>query len=246
MTRAIILTTQRTGSTFLEDCLTTHPEIFCEGEILMAGMTIRVPHLIHDSRQLAKLYRFIVGGAWNPTHLMTRFFSSGDKPVRIFKAMYNHLAVPCTLRYLQRDEAIRVLHLRRHNVLKQYVSKLLLSKPRVKAWQPHATKPVPVVRTHVDPEKALENMRKTRAQYEHFERIFASHPRLALVYESMIADGALSTDVQQRICAFLGVSYHAMHSPLIKINPDRLQEMVINYEELARAVKHSEFADLLD
>ena len=33
-TRAVILTTQRTGSTFLVECLDSHPAIHCAGELL--------------------------------------------------------------------------------------------------------------------------------------------------------------------------------------------------------------------
>jgi hypothetical protein len=43
MTRAVILTTQRSGSTFLEDVLERHPEVKCDGEILIAGSNTRVP-----------------------------------------------------------------------------------------------------------------------------------------------------------------------------------------------------------
>jgi hypothetical protein len=37
-----------------------------------------------------------------------------------------------------------------------------------------------------------------------------------------------------------------MHSSLVKMNPESLQAMVMNYDELASAIVRTEFADLLD
>ena len=37
-----------------------------------------------------------------------------------------------------------------------------------------------------------------------------------------------------------------MNSRLVKLNPESLREMVTNYDELAAAVRRSEFADLLE
>jgi hypothetical protein len=246
MTRAIILTTQRSGSTFLEDALERHPEVKCYGEILIAGNNTHVPKWLFKYRFPAKLYRFIVGGAWLPVRVMNEFYSRGDQRVKIFKAMYNHIANPWTLGYLERNTDIRILHLRRHNVLKQYVSRLLLAKPRTKRWQPHSTKPVPAVGTFVDPQAALRYMRATRAQYEHYERVFAAHQRLPLVYEEMIAGQGMSPDVEERVCEFLGISVQGLKSPLVKLNPDSLRQIVTNYEAVAKVIQVTEFADLLD
>lgn len=245
-TRAIVLTTQRTGSTFLEDCLEAHPQIFCVGELLINGINVRAPDVLMQWRYMAKLYRFMVGGAWNPTALMERFYSSDERRVNIFKAMYNHLVYPPTLRYLTSQTDIRVIHLRRHNVLKQYVSKLLLSKRRVKRWQPHTTKPVPVVQIPVDPQRALEHIRRTRADYERFEHAFSAHARLPLVYEDLIENGALKPMWAEQICGFLGADLAPMKSRLVKMNPDRLADMVTNYDELAAVIGRSEYADMLD
>jgi hypothetical protein len=246
MTRAIILTTQRTGSTFLEDCLESHPQVFCVGELLINGINVRAPQALMRWRYAAKLYRFVVGGAWHPTALMERFFSSQDKPVKVFKAMYNHVSPPWTLNYLRNDRELRVIHLQRRNLLKMYVSKLLLSKKRVKAWQPHATSPVPPVSTYVSPQAALASMRKARALHDRYDRAFAQHAKMAIAYEEMIENGALSPRVSAAVCDFLGIAHHPMASRLIKINPDNLRAMIANYDEVAAVVSRTEFAELLE
>jgi LPS sulfotransferase NodH len=245
MIKAIILTTQRTGSTFLADSLNSHPAIRREGELLSGG-NVRVPDLVYRWRAGTKIFRFVVSGAWHPTRLMTDFFEGGGEQVRAFKAMYNHVGNPWTMKYLRQHREIHILHLRRHNVLKQYVSALLLGTKREKHWQAHATKAVRPVSTRVDPDAALAHMRRSRAQYDRFAGEFADHRVLPLVYEQLAEGNRLSDPVRDQVCDFLGVARMPMGSKLVKMNPDSLREMVENYDEVAAVISRSEFADLLD
>ena len=245
MTNAIILTTQRTGSTFLVECLESHPQIRCLGEML-AGGHVRVPDLVYRSRYGTKAYRFLSSGAWWPTRMMTRYFASTERDVNVFKAMYNHINNPVTRNYLRARTSIHILHLRRHNLLKQYVSELLLSKSREKKWQPHAVKPVPVVRTMVSPDAALAYIRRKRELHAWHEALFADHPRLQLSYEDMIDGQSLRAEVAEEVCDFLHIERRPMKSILVKMNPTRLAEMIVNYDEVASLLRQTEFADLLD
>ena len=95
---------------------------------------------------------------------------------------------------------------------------------------------------HVRPDAALAYMRRTAAQYLHYEAVFRTHRRLPLAYEETIDSRGLRQDVADAICDFLEVSRRPMASSLVKINPDDLREMVTNYDELAAAVRRSEFA----
>ena len=113
-------------------------------------------------------------------------------------------------------------------------------------WEPHTTEPLPPVTTHVDPAAALEQMRRARAQYQEFEEMFARHRRLPLVYEELIENQRLRPSEGRRICDFLGVGDQPMHSKFIKLNPESLEAMVTNYDELASVIAKTEFADLLN
>ena len=243
--RAMILTTQRTGSTFLVGCLGSHPKISCITELLV-GAHLEPPAIFRTSRVLTKASRFVLGGGWYPKRAIRRYYASTDKPVRVFKAMYNQISNWPTLNYLRRAEDIRIVHLSRRNLLKMHVSRLLMPTRRNTIWEPHTTEPLPPVQIRVDPARALEQMRRARAQYDHFESVFASHRRLPLVYEELIENQRLRPAEVRRICAFLGVDPHPMCSAFIKLNPESLRAMVTNYGELASAVSKSEFAEYLD
>jgi len=246
MTKAIVLTTQRTGSTFLVESLRSHPEVCCRGEMLAGGHMRNPPGLIYKSRLATKAWRYLTSGAVFPTRMMDRYFARTDRPVMAFKAMYNQIRPPWTLRYLREHTEIRVLHLRRHNLLKQYVSHQLIHVKRDDHWDPHTTEPVAPASIVVSPDAALDFLRRLRAEYEAHERMFERHPRLQLSYESMIDGNALAAGVARDICDFLGIAQRPMHSRLVKMNPERLDEMIANYDEVARAIGKTEFADLLD
>jgi hypothetical protein len=62
----------------------------------------------------------------------------------------------------------------------------------------------------------------------------------------MIDGPGLRADVARDVCRFLGISEQPMQSKLVKMNPERLQDMVANYDELASAIAKTEFAAMLD
>jgi hypothetical protein len=240
--RAIVLTTQRSGSTFLVDCLRSHPEIECAGEILNGDPDEPRPVYRGPFKGLVKAARYARSGAWLADRWIDAYFRRGSRRVRCFKAMYNQLSRPLAMRYFDRNPGVRVIHLRRRNLLKVHVSTLLMSKRRYV----QARTPIDTVWIHVDPAKAIASMRRAREQYERFERAFESHPRLEVQYESLFDGQYLQDDTARALCDFLGVRPTRMTSNLVKLNPESLRDMVTNYDELAAAVSRTEFSDLLD
>jgi hypothetical protein len=183
--RAIVLTTQRTGSGFLVECLDSHPDIHCADEILNGQPDVAIAPARGRVRYLIKFVRIARTGAWLPHFRLEQFYRRNDAPVRCFKVMYNHLARPFVLRYLLSHPEIRVIHLARQNLLKVHVSQLLMQKRTLL----EAREPVAAVWVRVDPAKAIAAMRKTAARYKRFDDLFAQHPTLPVTYESLF-DGA--------------------------------------------------------
>lgn len=241
-TRAVILTTERTGSTFLVDCLGSHREIHCAGELLNGQPDSPIAPPRGPFRYLVKGTRIAKTGAWLPRYRLEGFYCSSTTPVRCFKVMYGQLARPFALRYFLEHREIRVIHLRRENLLNTHVSLLLMQKRR----ELQATQPVARLWIRVDPDRAIAAMRKAEARYLHFDQLFQGHPLLSLTYESMIDGSRLADAKAQRICDFLGVSQQPMQSRIVKLNPRSLRDMVTNYDELAEVVSMSEFASLLE
>jgi LPS sulfotransferase NodH len=245
----MILTSQRTGSTFLAEVLDAHPKVRCHGEILN-GSDVKPPPLVRDFKYAAKTYRYLVSGAWRPIATIERCYASTEKPVVAFQAMYNRVNTPSVRRFLQERKDIRIMHLRRENLLKQYVSKALLSRKRGtrkdRPWSPHATSPVPVVSTRISPDKAMREMRRVRELFGEFEQLLTGHRKIELVYEQLISGQSLSTAAWAAVSELLEIEPAEVASDQIKINPSNLRPMVENYDELAAALKGTEFERFLD
>jgi hypothetical protein len=63
--KGIILTSQRSGSTFLQGCLDAHPSVRCYGELLVGG-NLTAPRPFKGHRMLTKAYRYAAIRGWNP------------------------------------------------------------------------------------------------------------------------------------------------------------------------------------
>jgi hypothetical protein len=212
----------------------------------MIGGPIPLPRVLEDRRMPAKLYRYVKVRAWNPVKILENFLARQDAPVVGFKAMYNQLKNPKTHEFLRLHTDIRIIHLRRDNLLKQYVSKMLLGKKRETRWQPHSTTNLPVVSTHIVPEAAIDHMEKVLQQFEAFERLLSRHQKIELVYESMINGGCLSNQAASSLCKLLNIENRPMCCDYVKVNPDKLELMIDNYDELVAALRGTEFERHLD
>lgn len=244
--KAIIIGTQRSGSNFLHYCLLSHPSIICEGEMLINGL-VKTPKIIEDFRWPAKIYRYVMAGAWNPIRILNQFLARDDAPVVAFKAMYNHLQSDKIKEFFQEHKEIRIIHLRRDNLLKQYVSKMLLGKKRgQKRWLPHSTQKLPPVTTHISPQAAITYMEHTQAQYQKFETLLSQHHKIELVYETMIDGQCLREEVSRAICDLFQIEYQKMCCDFVKVNPNSLQQMIENYDELAEALHGTPYERFLD
>jgi hypothetical protein len=85
-----------------------------------------------------------------------------------------------------------------------------------------------------------------RALYALYDRRLSQHPKIELVYETMIHGNSLSEEAAQAVCELVDVPQAPMSSNLVKMNPTRLSDIVSNYDELARALVGTEFEAYLD
>lgn len=219
--------------------------VLFEAELLIGGQ-IPPPKIIEDHRSLVKIYRYIRAGGWRPQHILNNFYMRDDSPVLAFKAMYNQIDKPKAVQFLIDHKDIRIIHLKRENLLKQYVSKALLGKRRELRWQPHTTHKVPIITTTISPEAAIREMRRVQSEYDKFDSLFVKHQKVNLVYESMIEKGCLTQQATNKICQLLDITPMPLRCDFVKMNPNHLEQMVENYAELADEISRTEFAHLLD
>lgn len=243
-TKAVIITSQRTGSTFLVECLRSHPQVNCHHELLKKGYSKKQRGSSTFDRLNVRFnpYRYFFRGAWNPAKMMDTFYSREKGPVTAFKAMYSQLIDPRVRYYLRKHTEIRIIHLRRDNLLKQYVSNVL-NKRRLRGERTFSNtkEPVPIIRTRISPARAMRSMRNNKKLFEHYEMLFSKHRKITLVYETMIEGQSLSETAAAAVCNLLKIDPAPMAGPFVKMNPDKLELIVENYNELVDALTGSEF-----
>ncbi|HEX7034356.1 MAG TPA: Stf0 family sulfotransferase [Pseudomonadales bacterium] len=206
----MVITRSRTGSNMLISLLNSHPEIIAKGELLAR----------------------LKGGSHEEI-LRTKLIPRRRTRAIGFKLFYYH---PMdhgreeVWESLVSDPALRIIHLKRRNVLRTCVSRAIAEKQDV--WKERTTEVKATARekaVHLSYDELVEAFQKTREWEEHTDRLFSGHPRLEVVYEQM---AQTPVPTFSRVAAFLGVQDHTPSTDLVKQNPEPLSQLILNYEEL--------------
>jgi len=234
---AIVVANWRCGGTFLNYCLSSHPEIFCDrGEPM--------------HRQSP--WRKAMPG--DPTRLLYCVLTQRHYTVAMCKLTYTQAFAPTVWPFLLELKPA-VISLRRENVLRQAVSLILvkrLNKGQEGGTAIHTQQDVPPAGVALEPDVVLSHARAlAQADKDARERLERQFPGyLALTYADVVGGEGTSADrlptaTARRICAHLSVPYRAMTANLRRVNAYPLREIVANWPEVERAVAETELAHLL-
>ena len=226
--KLVILGRQRTGSSLLMNLLHAHSKIDMESEVfrLLEGQSCRT--------------------VWKKT------FSKKLPWIKYagFKLFYNHpddSEDREVWEILNADTNVRVIHIKRENILRTYISKLIALKTG--AWDSRQEEEKTEVfdkRVKVDVEHCLNELREIKKLEAQFGKTrFPNHPYLELSFEELTQN---KESQLSRIYSFLGLEYKKIDKTKINLkrqNPEGLRELILNYEDLVDKISHSEFKNLL-
>jgi LPS sulfotransferase NodH len=248
----IVLSTQRTGSAFLEQCINSHEDIVCHGEILLGyggHYTDLPPKWLKSHRRLRTLWQAIASGAFlYPKKTMEMTWNTkSPQEWRGFRLMYNQInRDPRVMHYLNNHTEIKVIHLQRRNLLKQYISLYLMhNQSRYGRYEAHVTKKPSQIKVRVDQNKALDYFRSFEKTRNNILLKFKEFERLDIFYEDMIGNGGLADDVTSKISTFLGIPKALLVSDQVKINSKNLEDIVDNYTDLKRLLENTKYKNWL-
>ena len=220
----IVLARSRTGSNLLITLLESHPHIRADGEIL---------HSLEGR---------------DGADVLAKTFCK--QPIRIkargFKVFYYHPIDDDSggvWRTLAGMDHLRVIHLKRRNVLRTLVSRKVAGARD--EWVTESGAPA----SFTDKAVALaarelaEGFARTRAWEEGGDEMFSRHPLLSVHYEDLADD---PNGVFREITDFLGVPYARPSTTLRRQNPERLSDLVTNYEELKGAFQGTELEEFFE
>ena len=235
----IILARSRTGSNFLRGLLNAHPQIIVFGEIFQNDQQIGWAYPGHSqSRHNLALFH------QQPVNFLDRKvfrnFPMQTKAVG-FKIFYYHAHSSNwqpVWPYLQQQPNLRVIHIKRRNLLKTYLSKKKadLTDVWVHTNGNHQTrKPFSV---SLDFDECQDTFSQTRAWENEYSEFFSNQKILEIYYEDLAQKYA---EEMERVFSFLDVEQHPVEPQTHKQSKRSLSETILNYAEIKKQFQGTEW-----
>lgn len=256
MQKFIILGIHRTGSVFLQSLLDSHSQIKAGGELFNPGWKMKkkfrreLPTKAQRSLVRTRIKRPI-------RFLEQAFFGhyAGDYDVVGFRLFYNQGILKDGSRpiwdYLRELPDLKVLHLKRRNILARYCSLKLARRTKVwgvsdsashlkrmMAFGKKSFKPV-----HLDYSECLKVFEKTRRWEEGSEHFFKNVPMMEILYENLAGD---YVEVTNLIQDFLGVQREKLSSSRKKQNIQPLSESISSYDQLKKQFAGTQWIEFFE
>lgn len=221
----VLLSRSRTGSNMLVSYLNSHPNIRMKGEI----------------------FGWLKGK--NYKDILAKLFD---------KQPYYIKAIGCKIFYYHPhhyesndiwDELISmsnlsVIHLKRRNILRTLVSRKIAGIQNVwvagssNGGEPDSSKAVSFTMEELE-----KDFKQTRDWEKSGDEMFCKHPLLSVYYEDLVID---PQGVLGNIMDFLDVKDMQLTTKQRRQNPERLRDLVINYDELKSAFSGSKWELFFD
>jgi hypothetical protein len=249
MTKFIIFTLPRTGSTLLSKSLNRHPDIFCDDEIFhFSFRDYFSPNQFRfiKIKFIPKKINYIINYPF--TYLrMKKFLDNyfSNKPNENFKArgfklmFYQTFYTPGLLSYLKKNN-IKVILLLRENILRNALSDL-------------RARETGIYHNQDDNEEQRSGLSKlnvdTNALKQKMDGIVSQNKKLATIVNDMdhikirYEDFTDWDKTMNRIAAFLNVSTTEISAGAKKLNPDNLQDMIANFSEVKSWLKQNNYSE---
>ena len=224
----LVLGRSRVGSNLLRGLLNAHPQITAFGEIFRDPGCFDWDHTGYF--QSSASHKLL---ARDPVRFLDeRVFGRYPRTTGAvgFKIFYYHArdgSASSVWQYLRERRDLRVIHLKRENLLQTHVSRkraALTSRWVNTTGQPDAAESITL-----DYEQCLDDFRQTRAWERQGDDYFSGHLVLPVRYEPLAADpGAEATRIQE----FLGIRPHDVVPTTTRQSHQPLSRTISNYAVL--------------
>lgn len=217
----IILTRSRTGSSLLRSMLSSHPSIYAESEIF-ARLDGRSVESIFD-HVFSKYPRFIKAVGFKIFYYHPLDDESGLVWDRIKQIPNMH-----------------IVHLKRGNVLRTILSRKIAGATDI--WsvkQEHRELQVKDKQVRLTEDELFKGFLQTREWETDFGRMFGSKAIIDVYYEDLVNN---PHGEFQKIIDWLCLEPFEPRTLLRRQNPEKLSDLILNYESLKERFSNTEWA----
>ena len=229
--RFIIVGRSRTGSNLLRSLLNAHSQVESYGEVFRSPAR-EAMDWDHTGvlRQSDRMHRLLLEDpvSFIGTRIYRRY-PAGIAAVG-FKIFYYHAQEgnwQAVWPALQQQTGIRVIHMKRRNMLSTHLSRQRAELTDV--WVNTSGQVEQPLAIHLDYEQCLADFQRTRAWEEACDTQFAGHAKIELFYEDLAQDNDRE---MRRVQTFLDVDYQPVTPTIYKQTQQTLAQAIANYDEL--------------
>jgi hypothetical protein len=143
---------------------------------------------------------------------------------------------------LRNAKQMKVIHLHRKNMLRQYVSNAIGNHTQL--WlRTHSTMPQSTLVVNIRPEKLLWNFETILNLRKESLENFSKHDQIILTYEDVVKN--FSTEMRQTQ-EFLEVTPRELTPRTLQQETRKLKDMIVNYDEIVDLLKDTEYESFID
>lgn len=235
-TRFIILGRSRTGSNLLRGLLSSHASVTIFSEIFQNRDAISwgLPYYTTTPKILNKFHNDPVG------FLKEQIFRKAPINTRAvgFKIFYYHAQDEIwksVWDYLVENKDIRVLHIKRQNILRTHLSKVRAEQSG--RWANITGKTEEDQPVRLDYDQLVQDFKRTRSMEEAGDELFKDHPILEVVYEKLASD---YINEFKHVQNFLSLENWPIAPQTYKqARESSLSRAIENYDELKQKFNHT-------
>lgn len=232
--KILLLGTARVGSTLLQSYLNEHPEIYCEGEIYntdhlkMYGKASKLKEQMNNEP-----LRFLNNYGY-PKHSKKIKFAG-------FKLFYSHFNTEKTKilwDYLFENKDIKVIHIKRKNLLRNFVSLKIAAKTN--EWRSFNQSSNTIEKKiKLSKEECLQEFETQKITTLNLDNKFKDHNTIEIFYSDLVKN---KQETMDNIFQFLNTKSIKIQDTILKRqNPEPISELITNFEDLKDKFKNTEW-----
>ena len=242
----VVLTTNRSGSTWLMSMLNSLPHVTAQGELFLPRARVSQRRWDSDFARPRFIETKFEGLTFRPFSVFSYLNALYRTPGTVgFKLMYAQLGLyPEILAYFIRHR-MRVVHLVRRNhldVLLSYAVKANLGRAHVLLGQSAPDD----IRVELDTENLIKRLEWLQRKQSMARKLLSwcRLPYVEVAYEDLLRDQAHFRPILE----FLSIKPEEQlpQSTLVKIRRGGQRDVISNYDEVKQALASSKFAPLLE
>lgn len=224
----IIFGQPRTGSTLLADLLNSHPNVFCEGEILNAKTfkIVKLPNLYVQGRCIKtsnKIYGF---------------------KALMYQLIEEHCIDPGEFVNTLNTNNWTIINVVRQNYLRSIISSKVAAARN--KWHFHSQDLPRMQKINVDPDLLLQCLEKRELYIDKESEILSKIQHIRVVYETDLLLPENHQSTCDRIFEALEVNSVKVKSKLVKTTANELSDVIENYDEIASKIGKTKYAQFLE